>query len=150
MQKTELVYGLPWLQTKPERAIFDELQFACVYAAGPLGGRPLRLGASTNLKKRIECLQPGSWEPLKIHHAIWTTNEAFAVRIFNDSAALFDKAKRRLVGDWFDVTPEFAVQAIRLAGEKANVPMLSHDGLLEKVRAIREKRLNSGIVVRKR
>ncbi|WLB84981.1 hypothetical protein [Bradyrhizobium elkanii] len=116
----------------------------------PPRGRPLRLGASTNLKKRIECLQPGNWEPLKIHHAIWTTNEAFAVRIFNDAAALFDKANRRLVGDWFDVTPEFAVQAIRLAGEKANIPMLSHDGLLEKVRAIREGRLNNGIVVSKR
>ncbi|WFU52235.1 hypothetical protein QA639_21240 [Bradyrhizobium pachyrhizi] len=150
MQKTELVYGLPWLSTKPERAIFDELQFACVYAAGPLGGRPLRLGASTNLKKRIECLQPGSWEPLKIHHAIWTTNEAFAVRIFNDTAALFDKANRRLVGDWFDVTSELAIQAIRIAGEKANIPLLSHDGLLAKVRGIREKRLDSGIVVRKR
>ena len=145
MQKTEFVYGLPWLSTKPERAIFDELQYACIYAAGPLGGRPLRIGASTNLKKRIECLQPGSWKELKVHHAIWTTNEMFATRIFSETADLLDKSKRRLTGDWFDVTPEFAIQAIRLASEKLGIPTLSHGDMLERVRGIRKKRLDAAI-----
>jgi hypothetical protein len=31
---------------------------------------------------------------------------------------IFDKAKRRLTGDWFDVTPEAAQQTLRFATEK--------------------------------
>src|SRR3954452_22435266 len=114
MQKPKMLFGLPWLSTKPERAIFDELKFACVYAVGPVGGRPLRIGSSTNLKNRIVCLQPGSWKELTVHHVIWTTNDMFAKRIYADTAALLDKSNRRMTGDWFDVTPEFATQAIRL------------------------------------
>lgn len=149
MQKSDLVYGLPWPSSKPERAILAELKYACVYAAGPVGGRPLRIGASTNLLKRIECLQPGSWKELIVHHVIWTTNDVFASRIFADVAALLDKSNRRLTGDWFDVTPELATQAIRIAAEKANINFLTHLDLLDKVRGIRQMRLDKGIVVRR-
>lgn len=150
MQKPDSVYGLPWPSSKPERAIFAELKYACVYAAGPVGGRPLRIGASTNLLKRIECLQPGSWKELMVHHVIWTANDVLASRIAADTAALLDKSNRRMTGDWFDVTPELAAQAIRIVAEKAGIPTLSHGEALERVRNIRQHRLDNGIVTRKR
>src|SRR5258706_10533383 len=122
MQKTETVCcGLPWLSSKPERAIFDELSFACVYAVGPTGGRPLRVGWAKQLKDRMSALQLGSWKELQLHHIAWTAGDMLAIRIFNDAAAILDKARRRLTGDWFDVTPEFAQQAIRLASDKLTV-----------------------------
>jgi hypothetical protein len=150
MQKPDVVYGLPWPSTKPERAIFDELKYGSVYAVGPVGGRPLRIGASTNLKKRVECLQPGSWKELTVHHVIWATNDVFANRILADVVEILEKSNRRLTGDWFDITPEFATQAIRLACERSNFPVLTHGEMLAKVRDIRQTRLDKGIVVRKR
>ncbi|MGX1363189.1 hypothetical protein [Bradyrhizobium elkanii] len=117
MQKTEIVCGLPWLSSKPERAIFDELQYACVYAVGPTGGRPLRIGWARQLKDRMQALQLGSWKELQIHHIAWVAGDMLAIRLFNEATATLDKAKRRLANDWFDITPEFAVQAIRLAAE---------------------------------
>jgi hypothetical protein len=145
MQKTEIVCGLPWLHSKPERAIFSELGFACVYAVGPSGGRPLRIGWSRQLKDRMKELQLGCWKDLQIHDIIWTAGDILAIRLFNDVAATFDKAKRRLTGDWFDVTPEFAQQAIRLASDKLTVPTFSHGDMLQKVRAIRKSRIDAAV-----
>lgn len=145
MQKTEIVCGLPWLHSKPERAIFSELGFACVYAVGPSGGRPLRIGWSRQLKDRMKELQLGCWKDLQIHDIIWTAGDMLAIRIFNEAVAVLDKAKRRLTGDWFDVTPEFAQQAIRLASDKLIVPTFSHGDMLQKVRAIRRSRIDAAV-----
>lgn len=145
MQRTEIVAGLPWLSSKPERAIFDELQFACVYAVGPTGGRPLRIGWARQLKDRIQALQLGSWKELQIHHVAWTAGDMLAIRIFNDAASVLDKAKRRLTGDWFDVTPEFAQQAIRLASDKLNIPTMTHGEVMQKVKDVRRSRIEAAI-----
>jgi hypothetical protein len=145
MQKTEIVCGLPWLSSKPERAIFDELQFACVYAVGPSGGRPLRIGWARQLKDRMQALQLGSWKELEIHHILWTAGDMLAIRLFNEVAATFDKAKRRLTGDWFDVMPEHAQQAMCLATDKLTVPTFSHGDMLQKVRAIRKSRIDAAV-----
>jgi hypothetical protein len=145
MQKTEIVCGLPWLHSKPERAIFSELGFACVYAVGPSGGRPLRIGWSKQLKDRMSDLQLGSWKELQIHDITWTAGDMLAIRLFNEVARLFDKANRRLSGDWFDVTPEFAQQAMRLASDKLNVPTFSHGDMLQKVRTVRKRRIDAAV-----
>lgn len=145
MQKTEIVCGLPWLHTKPERAIFSELGFACVYAVGPTGGRPLRIGWSRQLKDRMQDLQLGCWKELQIHDIVWTAGDMLAIRVFNEVVSLFDQGKRRLTGDWFDVTPEFATQAIRLATNKTNIPTFSHVDMLDKVRDVRKKRIDAAI-----
>ena len=145
MQKTEIVCGLPWLHTKPERAIFSELGFACVYAVGPCGGRPLRIGWARQLKDRMAALQLGNPKELVLHECIWTAGDMLAIRLFNETVAVFDKAKRRLFGDWFDVTPELAQQTLRFATDKLNIPTFSHGEMLQKVRAIRKKRIEAAV-----
>jgi hypothetical protein len=145
MQKTEIVCGLPWLHTKPERAIFSELGFACVYAVGPTGGRPLRIGWSKQLKDRMRELQLGCWKDLQIHDIAWTAGDMLAIRIFNEATTILDKAKRRLTGDWFDITPDFAGQVIRLATDKTNIKTFSHVDMLDKVREVRKKRIEAAI-----
>lgn len=141
MQKTEIVAGLPWLHTKPERAIYLELGFACVYAVGPTGGRPLRISWAKQLGEKLKELQPGCWKELQIHDVAWTVGDMLAIRLLNETAGILDKAKRRLTGDWFDVTPEFAQQALRLAAEKCGVPTFTHADMLDKVRAERKRRI---------
>lgn len=139
------VCNLPWLHSKPERAIFSELGFACVYAVGPTGGRPLRIGWARQLKDRMKDLQLGCWKDLQIHDIIWTAGDMLAIRLFNEAVAVLDKAKRRLASDWFDVTPEFASQVIRLATDKLTIPTFSHGDMLQKVRAIRRSRIDAAV-----
>jgi hypothetical protein len=145
MAKSEFVCGLPWISSKAEQAILDEQRYACVYAVGPSGGRPLRVGWSKKLPFRMKELQAGYWKELQLHHIAWTVGDMLAIRVFNEVAAMFDKASRRLTGDWFDVTPEFAAQAIRLASDKLGVPTFSHGEMLEKVRAIRKSQIEKAI-----
>ncbi|WP_439357906.1 hypothetical protein [Bradyrhizobium sp. DASA03007] len=140
MQKTEIVFGLPWLQEKRERAIFKELSFACVYVVGPSGGRPLRISWAKQLKDKLAELQPGYWRPLSVHDVLWTAGDMLAVRVLNEATATLDKAKRRLTGDWFDVTPEYAQQVLRLAAEKTGTPTFTHIEMLDKVKAERKRR----------
>ncbi|WP_316207476.1 hypothetical protein [Bradyrhizobium sp. SZCCHNR3118] len=147
MQKTEMLFGLPWLSTKPERAIFDELQFACVYAAGPSGGRPLRLGyaSGSGLRETLRTLQKGSWKELQIHHIAWTRGDLVASRIADEAAAMLDRGGRRLVGSWFDVTAELGIQAINIATGKTGITTVTHGEMLEQVRRIRRERIEKAI-----
>lgn len=145
MQKTEIVCGLPWLHSKPERAIFSELGFSCVYAVGPTGGRPLRIGWARQLKDRMEALQLGCWKDLQIHDIAWTVGEHVAMRLTGVAHEILDKAKRRLTGDWFDITPEFGSQVIRLAAEKSNVSTFSHVEMLDRVRSERKRKIDAAI-----
>lgn len=143
--QTEIVNGLPWLHSKPERAIFKELGFACVYAVGPSGGRPLRIGWAKQLKDKLAELQPGCWKALSVHDVMWTAGDLLAVRLLGEATSMLDGAKRRLTGDWFDVTAELAQQTLRIAREKCGVPTFTHAEMLDRVRAERERRIESAI-----
>ena len=141
----ENVCGLPWLSTKPERAIFSNFQFACVYVLGPTGGRPLRIGWARQLKDRMSELQLGCWKQLQIHDITWTQGDMLAIRILNEVHGVLDKAKRRLTGDWFDLTPEYATQALRFAVDKLAIETFPHGEMLEKVRAARRAKIDAAV-----
>ena len=145
MQKTEIICGLPWLHSKPERAIFLELGYACVYAVGPIGGRPLRISWARQLKDKLTELQPGYWKQLQVHEVLWTVGDMLAIRLLNEVAGVLDKAKRRLLGDWYDVTPELAQQTLRLATDKTGIQSFTHAEMLDKVRAVRKSRIEAAV-----
>jgi hypothetical protein len=145
MGKSEIVSGLPWFSTKPEREIFSKLGFCSVYAAGPNGGRPLRIGVSANLQSSLKTMQLGCWKELQVHHIIWVDGELLANRIASDVCDVFDKGNRRLVGSWFDVTAEFAVQAMRLATDRSGIRFLSHGEMLDHVRSVRKRKIEVAI-----
>ncbi|ARQ95435.1 hypothetical protein [Bradyrhizobium phage BDU-MI-1] len=90
-------------------------------------------------------LQLGCWKDLQIHDIVWTVGDMLAIRITNDVHSVLDKANRRLAGDWFDITPEFAKQAIMLATQKSNVPTFSHVEMLDRVREVRKKRIEAAV-----
>lgn len=145
MQRTEIFYGLPWLQAKPELKIFKELGFACVYAVGPTGGRPLRISWAKQLKEKLAELQPGYWKQLQVHDVLWTAGDMFAVRLLGEVTGLLDGAKRRLTGDWFDITPELAKQTFAIAQQKSGVSTFTHADMLDKVRAERKRRIELAV-----
>jgi hypothetical protein len=142
---TENFNGIPWFTSKPECAIFNELQYACVYAAGPETGRPLRLGASRNIKNRMTHLQNGCWLPLKIHEIWWVVGEPIANRLRDACAEVMDKAKRRLIGEWFDVDQKWMNNVITFAAGKQRIALTSHARMLADVRDIREKNVASRV-----
>ncbi|WP_315768497.1 MULTISPECIES: hypothetical protein [unclassified Bradyrhizobium] len=145
MGKSEIVNGLPWFSTKQEREIFTKLGFCSVYAVGPDGGRPLRIGVSANLQSSLKTMQLGCWKELQVHHIIWVDGELLANRIAGDVCGVFDKGNRRLAGSWFDVTAEFAVQAMRLSTDKSRIRFLSHGEMLEQVRSVRKRKIEEAI-----
>jgi hypothetical protein len=49
------------------------------------------------------------------------------------------------MSDWFDVMPDHAKQAIRLASDKLTVPTFSHGDMLQKVREIRKNRIDVAV-----
>jgi hypothetical protein len=142
---TETVSGVPWLSSRAERAIFDEIKYACVYAVGPSGGRPLRLGWSRYPLERVRQLQQGNWKELTLHDLTWTAGDIVATRLLGDTERILDLAKRRIHGDWFDVTPELASQTIRVASSNLNIPTFTHSEMLEKVRSVRKKRIDAAV-----
>jgi hypothetical protein len=58
---------------------------------------------------------------------------------------MLDGAKRRLTGDWFDVSAELAQQTLRIAKEKSGIPTFSHAEMLSRVTAERKRRLDLAI-----
>lgn len=87
----------------------------------------------------------GYWKNLQIHEITWTAGEPFAVRIFSEVTSILDKSNRRLTGDWFDITPEFASQVIRISTEKSGVPTFSHAELLDRIRDLRKKKIEAAV-----
>jgi len=114
-----------------------------VYAVGPLGGRPLRIGWARQLKDRMQELQLGSWKELSIHHLVWMVGDMLAIRLLNDVTKLVDQ--RRLHGDWFDITADLGTNAIRIAAERQPFQTFSHTEMLAKVRQIRKDRIEAAV-----
>lgn len=87
----------------------------------------------------------GSWKELQIHHIVWTAGDLLATRIHADATAMLDRSKRGLTGDWFDLTPEYATQAIRLAAANLNIPTFSPGEMLERISPIGRAKIDAAV-----
>jgi hypothetical protein len=128
------VRNLSWFSSKAERAIFKELGFASVYAAGPITSRLLKIGW-TRFPQRIT--------EHHIHCIVWAAGDLLAQRVANETASLL--ASRRLDSGKYDVPPDLAEQAINLSAEKQRVPTFSHVDMLARVNAFRQYRLDKAV-----
>ena len=142
---TDSRHGLLWPRKKEDLRTLDGLDHACVYAIGPENGRPLKVGWSLKPLKRFHELQAGSWKKLRVYAITWTAGEPLAKRLLQTVHEILDKSGRRLEGDWFDITPEFAIPAVQIATEKLGIPTFTHDALLDRVFAVRERRVERAL-----
>lgn len=146
MEKSNTICGLPWFSTKAEQKLCSDLGFIAILAVGPSSGRPVRLGWTGDLKQRMRKVQHGYWKPIEIHHIVWVQGEFAAVRLLEETFALLGKSGRRLLGDWFDITPEFAEQAIKIASKKAGVTISSHLSMIDAVTRERQRRIDDAVI----
>lgn len=137
------VCGLPKTMNKTEREILREVEFSCVYALGPAKGRPMKIAWCIDPYQRLLPIQSGYWQDLICHHIAWTAGPPLARRLVEELHRLFDISGRRLKGDWFDVPVEMMRPSFEVACNNLRLETFSHGEMIEKVKAIREKRIQS-------
>jgi hypothetical protein len=111
-----------------------KLEYTCLYVIGPLNGQPVRVDYAGQIHKRFSELQTLSWQPLKLHHIVWTAGRPLAERIAEHAHGYL--SARRLNDTWFDVPANLAVNALRIAAEKLNLPTFSHDEMVRRCAAM--------------
>lgn len=132
---------LRWFADKAELAAFRSMKFGCVYAIGPQAGRPVKIRWGTNPVVRLNEMQESNWKDLKIHAVAWCPSEGLANRLQNEVYRLLDTAKRRIVRDWFDVTPEWIEKAFRVASRNLSIPIMSNDEMIDQVLSTHQARV---------
>lgn len=102
------------------------LDFFSVYAIGPKEGRPIKIGYCYEPNGRLSGLQVGNWIEMFIHYNVWVADMMLARRIEQACHRILDKAKKRLIGEWFDITPEWAKKVIWYSGREQNIPLYTN------------------------
>lgn len=139
----EMVCGLPWFRRKRDLQLFEAQKLSCVYAVGPVKGRPLKIGYCANPLSRFSEIQTCNWVEIKLHEIVWTAGSPLARRLEAELHRLFDKANRRISGEWFDVPVEMALPAFDIAARNLKIPTFTHDAMLEKIMEIQDARTAS-------
>lgn len=110
----------------------NRAKYACVYAIGPEKGRPLKIGYATNIATRVNSIQSCNWMTVKCHAIAWSTGPKFAQLIEAKCHEILDKASKRITGEWFDITPEWAAKVIAHAAQELDIQVISHVEMLKK------------------
>ncbi|WP_298962322.1 hypothetical protein [uncultured Methylobacterium sp.] len=139
-QTHDLVCGIPFFRRHSDIALFQKLGFACVYAVGPLAGRPMRIGWTSSPSGRFSNLQSSHWKEMKIHDIVWTPGKPLAQRLDEEVNRLLTQAGRHLRGDWFDVTPEMIVPTLQVATDNLKIPTFTHEAMLQRFEEAKEMR----------
>lgn len=75
-----------------------------IYVMGPASGAASKIGVSASPLVRLQQLQAGNYEPLKIYALFWLPEgQAFGVERL--SLRVIAKMGRRLTGEWCDLSP---------------------------------------------
>lgn len=116
-----------------------------LYVVGADADGPVKIGVTTKLPERITGLQGGSWAPLLIwafRGALKLEGGASYVRrlsAFSSGARALEAATHaklsdmgfRLMGEWFDVTVEEALEVVQKIGQQQDCRVFSLDDLAE-------------------
>lgn len=105
-----------------------------IYAIAPDRDGPSKIGVTTDIMSRVRSLQTGCWLPLKVYDFRLSLPKNMGSMKFNlqhlahqgatmaekDAHSALRSCELGLTGEWFDVTPEEAMQVIdkcALAGD---------------------------------
>jgi hypothetical protein len=111
------------------RACLGGLELVAVYAIGPRSGRPVKIGASPNVTRRLADLQIAHWEEIVVHRIFWCTAAKYAERVHAACRAALTDAGAHMRGDWFDLTSEEAAAAIEAAARSCNVSLEADESI---------------------
>ena len=107
----------------------NPVDFCAVYAIGPEKGRPIKIGYGHDLEYRLSGIQTGNWIKLMVHFNVWVVDLMLARRIELACHSLLDKVKKRISGEWFDVTADWAKKVILFAGHQEKIPFYTNKDL---------------------
>jgi hypothetical protein len=137
-------FDLDWFEKTSERKTFDKMGMGCVYAVGVANG-PVKVGTTTSLVGRLDDIQAENHLRILVHGLLWAPDGALAARIERRVHDLFDQAKRRVRGSWFDVPVDMARASLRVAADALKIPVLTHTELVARVRDLTESRIQAQI-----
>lgn len=111
--------------TKGMRRALKQGGYACVYVASVTGGRPCRVGYSTDLAGCISRLQRSSPVPITVDDVTWFPDRSMATNVALSAQA--SMGPYRQAGGWFDlasfaVVPEIELASYRLYPTAAPIP----------------------------
>lgn len=87
---------------------------------------PCKIGISINPIKRLANLQTSHWRPLQISGYRWCESQADAVKVEAKAHDILTDEGKALLGEWFDVRVEKAVEAMEWAALTLNVALNKH------------------------
>lgn len=136
--RREMLCGIPFFTRHTDIQLFKKLGFACVYAIGPVEGRPIKIGWTATPSGRFTDLQSANWKEMRIHDIMWTPGPPIAKRIEKEAHRILDKAGKRIRGAWFDIPVDFAVPTLQVASDNLGLPTFTHDTMLDRFEEARE------------
>lgn len=99
--------------------------FCGVYVISPDSLTPCKVGVSKNAMKRIIDLQIAHWRPIQVSEYRWCKSVADAVKVEKQTHVILREAGRELMGEWFDVRPKAALEAMEWAALTLNIELRS-------------------------
>ncbi len=108
------------------------LQYCGVYVITTDSLYPCKIGISQNPAKRVASLQTAHWRQVQITEYRWCNNVCEAKKI--EAAAHNHLSGKKLLGEWFDVRPQEALEAIEWASVMENIEV--NNGIPEAARKI--------------
>ena len=136
---------LPWFTNRIEQSIFDEIDYGCVCAAHMTGADVIKLTATSDPRRSLSLLQIDCWTTIEVSGMAWLVDRSVASRVKAQAHEILNKSGRHLRGDWYDVPRSFVPHILALACARSGTPYLNHEGMLAKVRSIRERRINRAL-----
>lgn len=82
---------------------------------------PCKIGISVNPVKRLLSLQTSHWRPLQISGYRWCENAADAKKVEKEAHEILKEGGKSLMGEWFDIRVDKALEAIDWAGVTLSV-----------------------------
>lgn len=116
-----------------------------MFAVGPMKGRPLLVGASNDPRRKLMEVANLHWQKLQVHEMAWMAGPPLARRLERELHDLLKRGGRHLHGGWYDVTVDLILPAFQIATDKAGVRTWTHDGMLDHVARVREKRIEKAV-----
>lgn len=84
---------------------------------------PCKIGISSTPGKRIADLQVAHWRPIQISGYRWAENAIAARKVEKEAHAILNANSKRLMGEWFDIPVDKAVEAIDWAALSVGVDL---------------------------
>ncbi len=121
------ISAMDWPRSKVLQSLIASSEAACVFVVAPEVGQPVHVGLSTNPRQRMWQLKSEKHRPTHIFEMAW----AFDVQSERLAKAARKKlASKTIGGNWFNVTPQAAIDVVASEAKALKVDTATHGQFL--------------------